>query len=572
MFRWFQRTRKKWRRWFSDWSESVGRRNSARLKAISEWLFWLRRIEPGETDVVRKFGNRDGVRVVAFFNPLFWFVQFGGFLLRYLGSRGVSNLLTGMPAVCGLVAPIALAVWIAPDRDAQVARAAGRMGYFQDRREYEEADFFSRQWCALVPGDDDAFFRRAGLLDQMGKKSEAQSLLLSLADQRNHQPALRLLCQQDLVAVIEGSDPREGLESGLENNLQQLVARFPDDPQGRFMLATLYIHQGRLLEALTLLQVITKSATSPVPQVWYSQAVLQQQLGREAESRSSAAVAADQFLMQNSERVASTEELLQAVRSLVLAARESEAVQLLDSRLRRAVDEQDRVNWSAVKGETCAAWSRRLSSRPNATAAEIAQSIQVLFEGVRVAPRQPVVVEELCRLCISGRIAGSELESHLQTALNSGISPGLVHFILGTRAATQTPPDLQRADEHFQLAVAHNSAFPGLLNNMANLIADAPEGDFGEALKLVDQALLLLPRQAEIHDTRGKLLLRLGKATEAIASFEKALAAPAIRGEVHNNIARAWRDLGNIERADFHQSIADGLRQTDNALKAGMKR
>lgn len=560
MLRWLQRTRKKWRRSFSDWSESVGRRNSARWKAITGWLFWLRRIEPGENDVVRKFDGRDRIRLVALFNPVFWFLQFGGFLLRYLGSRGVLNLLTGLPAICGLVAPIALAMWVAPDRAAQVARAAGQMGHFQDRKAYEQADFFSRQWCTLAPGDDDAFFRRAGLLEQMGKKTEAQSLLLALSEQRNYQPALRLLCQQGLVEVIEGNNPREGLESVLENNLRQLVARFPDDPQGRFMLATLYIHQEKPLEALTLLQVITKSATTPVPQVWFSQAVLQQQLGRESESRGSAAVAADQFLMQNSERVASTEDVLQAIRALVLAYRENEAVQLVESQQRQAKDDQERDRWRRAKGEVCAAWSRRLSSRTNATAVELAQSVQVLFQAVVAAPDLPVVIDELCRLCISNRILAADVDSHLQTALNSGVSPGLVHFILGTRAATSDPPDGKKAAEHYQLAMAHDANFPGLLNNMANLIADAPEGNYAEAMKLADQALVLLPNQPEIHDTRGKLLLKLGRPTPAIAEFEKALASPAIRGEVHGNIANAWRALGDAEKAEFHQAIADAFK------------
>ncbi|MFM7058109.1 MAG: hypothetical protein ACKO2P_14415 [Planctomycetota bacterium] len=560
MLDWLQRTRKRWRRSFSDWSDSVRRRNAARWKSFSAWLFWLRRIEPGETDVVRRFGSRGSVRMVAFFNPLFWFLQFGGFLLRYLGSRGIFNLLKGTPAICGIVAPVVLAVWIAPDRTAQAARAAGQMAYFQGLGQFEQADFFSRQLCALNPGDDDVFFRRAGLLDQIGRKSDAQTLLLALAQKRNHQPSLRLLCQQDLVEVVQGKSPREGVELVLENNLQELVARFPGDTQGRFMLATLYIHQGKSLEALTLLQVITKSATQPMPQVWYSQAVLQQRLGRDGEARGSAAVAADQFLMQNAERAASTEDLLQAIRSLVLAYRENEAVQLVDSQRRLAKDEQAQDIWRRAKGEVCAAWSRRLSSRPNATALELAQSVQVLFQAIVAAPELPVVIDELCRLCISNRILAAEVDSHLQTALNSGVSPGLVHFILGTRAATSDPPDHQRAAEHYQLAAAHDASFPGLLNNMANLIADSPEGNYEEAMKLADQALVLLPNQPEIHDTKGKLLLRLGQHTSAIAEFEKALAAPAIRGEVHGNIANAWTALGDRSKADFHRAIADALR------------
>ncbi|MFM7040108.1 MAG: hypothetical protein ACKO2L_20565 [Planctomycetaceae bacterium] len=561
MLRWFQKTRKKLRRSFSDWSDSVRRKNAARWRAFSSWMFWLRRVEPTETDVVRKFGNRGSIRAIALFNPIFWVLQSGGFLLRYLSSRGVLNLVTGLPAICGIASPVVLSIWIAPDRDARAGRAASMQGFHQERQEYEQADFFSRQLCQLRPEDDTAFFSRSQLLESMGRKPEAKELLVALAEQRNFQPAMRLLCQRDLQAVLSTTTPPEGLAAVLENNLQTFIARFPQNADGRFMLAALYAYQEKLVEAVSLLQSITKTSTTPVPQAWYSQAMLQRQLGRDNEARSSALVAADQLLRQNAERKLTDEEFLQTVRALVMAYREQEALQLTESRIKLASGDDERNFWASLKGEVCAAWSRRLSSKPGATATELAQSITVLFEGVRTAPGQTAVVDELCRLCISTRINSSEVDKHLEVALNSGVSPGLVHFILGSRAATEDPPDAVKADEHFQLAVAHDGNFPGLLNNMANLIADSDSGNYSEGLKLVKQALVLLPNQPEIHDTHGKLLLRLGQPIPAIAEFEKALAAPAIRGEVHENLARAWEALGNQQKTEFHRSLAESLRQ-----------
>ncbi|MGV2336199.1 MAG UNVERIFIED_CONTAM: hypothetical protein LVR18_19540 [Planctomycetaceae bacterium] len=166
-------------------------------------------MEPTETDVVRKFGDRGSVRALALFNPIFWILQFGGFLLRYLSSRGVLNLLTGFPAICGIVSPVLLSVWFAPDRDTRAARATSLQGYHQDRQEYEQAEFFSRQLCRLRPEDDAAFFRRSQLLEAMGRKQESRTLLLVLAQQRNHQPAIRLLCQQDLQGVVSATSPPE---------------------------------------------------------------------------------------------------------------------------------------------------------------------------------------------------------------------------------------------------------------------------------------------------------------------------------------------------------------------------
>jgi tetratricopeptide (TPR) repeat protein len=571
MIRWFHRTRKNFRRSLSDWYEGVRRRHRTRMKGVSSWLSWLRRIEPTGNDVCRSFGTRGRIRVVAMFNPVFWFLQFGGFLLRYLSSRGVINLFMSTPALCGLIAPVVLKVWVAPDLDSQVARAANRMGYYRDNKDYVQAEFHSRILCALKPEDEVAFFRRAEILDLMERPQEARELLSNLAVQRSYLPAWLLICQRDLTAVINAkSEPADDRLAGvLEANLQQLIGRFPQTNQGRLMLGMLYMHQNRSVESLAIFEAVTKSSTDPLPEAWYFQSLLQQQLGRDSDARASAAIAADRLLMRNAERPATAADHLQAIRALVLAGRESEAVQLVESRLRLAKSDSERVSWSSLKGEVCAAWSQRLRTRPNSTAADFAQSIQVLFEGVRSAPGQPLVLDELSRLAISNRISGDEIQGYLQIALDSGVSPGLVHFILGTRAATATPPDVVKADEHFQLALAHDAAFPGLLNNLADMIAGTPDGNFDEAMKLADQALRLLPGQPEIHDTRGKLLLKLGQPMKAIAEFEQALREPAIRAEVYSSMAAAWKTLGDSAKAADCEATAQALRTAKLAKQPG---
>lgn len=563
MIRWFNRTRRHLRRSLSEWFGSVQRRHTARMRTFNEWLSWLRRVEPSGNEVCRDFGTRGRIRAISFWNPIFWLTQLGGFVVRYFSSRGAINLFLSVPALCGLIGPIVLTLWVAPDSGALAARSASRMGYHRDRGEYEKAEFFSRRLCALRPEDEDAIFRRAEVLDLMDRDDEARYLLSNLAVERSYQPAWLLICQRDLMTVMNSNPLPEELSRTLEVNLQQLVARFPQNIEGRYMLATLYARLNRPIESLTLLETLTRTTSIPVPDAWYSQAVLQRQLGREEASRASANMAADQLMARNVERTATPQDLLRTMRALVIAYREPEALQLVDSRLAAADKDEDRQGWSSIKGEICAAWSQRLRARQNASAAEVGQSITILFEGIRAAPREPVVLDELSRLAISQSVSDEVVEQHLQTALNSGVSPGLVHFILGTRALTSTPPELEKADEHFQLALAHDAGFPGLLNNLADMIASSDGGDFQEALKIVDQALTLLPGQPEIHDTRGKLLVKLGEPLKALAEFELALREPAIRGEVNRNMAAAWRALGNHQKANECLQVAEALQRAE---------
>ncbi|MEY2726563.1 MAG: hypothetical protein RLZZ458_2430, partial [Planctomycetota bacterium] len=240
MIRWFNKTRRNLRRSLSDWFGSVQRRHSARMRSFNEWLAWLKRVEPSGNEVCRDFGSRGRIRALAFWNPVFWLTQFGGFIVRYFSSRGAINLFLSVPALCGLIGPVVLAFWVAPDSSALAARSASRMGYFRDRGEYEKAEFFSRRLCSLRPEDDVAQFRRAEVLELMDRKEEAGYLLSNLAVERSYQPAWILICQRDLETVMNSDPPPEDISKRLEANLQQLIGRFPQSIEGRYMLATLY--------------------------------------------------------------------------------------------------------------------------------------------------------------------------------------------------------------------------------------------------------------------------------------------------------------------------------------------
>lgn len=375
-----------------------------------------------------------------FVNPVFCMLQSASFFLRLLISRRAMDLLVGMPAVLGLALPFFITAQFAPDRDTLVRRSSSRANYFVERKECEKAEFFCRRWLALAPDDELASLWRAEVLDLLERRDEATAVLVMLANNRRYLPAMLVLCRRDMQEVYSTANPQTDRIAGLELSLQTLLAVHPGNNDAAFMLATVYMNQGKTIEALELLQSITKSSTVPFPEAWYSQAILQDSLLRPDDARESAVVAAEQFLQRHIRRPADNAELLQTLRSLVIAMRESDALAIVESRFKLSETDADRNSWAALKGEVCAAWSRRLRTRQNASAADHAQSLAILFQGIAAAPSQPAVVEELCALAISNRMSSDIVGQHLETALNSGVSPGLVHFILGTRFATQPPP------------------------------------------------------------------------------------------------------------------------------------
>jgi tetratricopeptide (TPR) repeat protein len=175
------------------------------------------------------------------------------------------------------------------------------------------------------------------------------------------------------------------------------------------------------------------------------------------------------------------------------------------------------------------------------------------------------LLDELSYLGCSTEVDENVLQQKLQQALDSGISPGFVHFIQGTRDLLRKPADLESAMQHLDAARQHNVTFPGLLNNLAWGLTQTPDGNMDQALELVEQALRMMPGEPVIYETRGQVLLRQQKYQQAIADFERSLASSDMRADAHEGLAKAWEQLGNAEQAAYHQSASQRLRAESGA-------
>ncbi len=345
--------------------------------------------------------------------------------------------------------------------------------------------------------------------------------------------------------------------------MQQLTARLlfiiekkPSSVQVQFMLGTVYLMQKNYAQAAVPFQEVLRLTRQPTPEVHYSLAVVQEKLGEVAQSRTNASVAADEFLKRLATQPFALQDTVQLLRSLLMAEREKEAAEFVNQLLpKRTPQEQDQLKW--LLAEVYAQWSKRLREREKKrTAQDLARAVNLVHQGLAASASNPVITEELVALSCMREIDDAALDQQLEIALNSGVSPGLVHFIQGTRSLLGDTPAPETAMQHFELAATHNAALPGLLNNMADAMADSDEADLDKALKLIEQAIASMPNQPHFFDTRGKIKLRQGEPLKAIADFEKALAAPDIRGVVHKQLADAYKATGNEAERNKHEQLA----------------
>jgi tetratricopeptide (TPR) repeat protein len=513
-----------------------------------------------ESDV---FHTRDDKRrmpaKVNYVNPIFWLIQSALLVARYVQSRQYSNVFRSMPAILGFVFPVVLSLWIAPDFDQELDTARSQMSRAEAANELDLAEFYARKVCAMLPDESGAWMRLAVIRDRQGRSADAENIAIEKGVSRGYIPAAEWLANRRFSAVVGNPEPDPALEKELVDGLKWIITRREDDVRANFMLGTYLLYRGESLEARAVLRRVTMLPKGNFPEAWYSLAVVEGQLGDAKQSQEAASLAADGFLDRDSVEDFKVESFMQLVRSLLLAQREQEAIQLIQQK--NADFTQYASEFRQLTGEVFAAWSQRLRKASTRSPEDVQQALKLISQAINAAPAAPIVVNELVALAGCSEIPDTTLDQHLDEALAAGVSPGVIHFIKGARCISKNPPDIENGLQHLQLAEEHNPGMPGLLNNIADAIVESKTPDLDQALRLVNQALALMPDEPHVHDTRGKIYLRMGEPMKAIADFEKALKSDDLRPIAHARLAEAWRAIGNSQRSAFHEAMVESHRK-----------
>ena len=127
--------------------------------------------------------------------------------------------------------------------------------------------------------------------------------------------------------------------------------------------------------------------------------------------------------------------------------------------------------------------------------------------------------------------------------------------LLGTVAATRNEPE--RAERLLTEAVKLSSTNTIAYNNLAYVISTNNPERADEALGFANRAVELEPRNIEILETRGMILIQLKKWHEAINDLNLVIAARPTSKETHAALGLAHRSLGEHELAKLHEELAN---------------
>ena len=473
--------------------------------------------------------------------------------LRHVGKwwqhRNLRRLLLAVPALLGCVVLLAYGLFLAGwQQTYSISRynEIGRQAF--GGRDYETARIAYQRLAQLRsdhPRED--LFTLALSLDGLGRKKEAMELFSMLAPlgMEGYPPAHLYLARTLLVQT----NATLQIVRAAESHLLQVVDADPNDVEAHDLLSQIYVRMGLWDQAKKhLLKVVpTRSGANLLLAV-----VLGAQ-GDDAGSHTWAEQAAKYFRARMNE--AKTDDpaaRLGLANALVLLKDYPAAYTNLETGWKLSGNK----TFLQPLAEVCAAWVRTLSKN---SATDLAQRLKLIQQGLQYYPQNEQLLKELIDF---SHLDGTEAESAratLNKLLAEGSPSPILHFCLGIdamqRGATNT------AQQEFAWAFEAAPRLPYVANNMAMILTVGEKPDYPRALEIIQAVVDKFPNDPNFRDTRGQILLRLGRYQEAVTDLELALPALSLlEGRVtHAALAEAYRQLGRNELAAEHERLAAGI-------------
>jgi tetratricopeptide (TPR) repeat protein len=208
--------------------------------------------------------------------------------------------------------------------------------------------------------------------------------------------------------------------------------------------------------------------------------------------------------------------------------------------------------YQGAAGVAFAFWSDQFPDDPG-------RRLEILEQGLRIDPNHPELLQRLINLTrIDGTSpARAKARSALEDLLARGKGTAFLHLALGVDAYQHG--DLDEAENHLNIAFELDPGMPAIANNLAYMIAHGKQPDLPHALKLVNSALQRVPDNLQMRETRGQILVKMGRWKEALTDLSAALRILSTSPVLHQALAECYSHLNMSSLARRHQQIAEEL-------------
>ena len=233
--------------------------------------------------------------------------------------------------------------------------------------------------------------------------------------------------------------------------------------------------------------------------------------------------------------------------ALTIQERYADAIAILEA----ASKTSDSKVYAAGMASIYADWAAQVAkSDPH----NLALRLKLLQQGLQYDPKSFPLVELLLPLTRLPATESKEASAMLTRMLAEGGSSAMLHFFVGNDALQHG--DTELAAKHFKLAFELGPNLPVVANMMALMLAIGKEPDLPRALALVQSVADKYPNEPDVRNTRGTILVKLGRWQEGVKDLEFAIPKLRIKGPTHASLALAYRNLGMNQLADEHDRLA----------------
>ena len=407
----------------------------------------------------------------------------------------------------------------------------------EESKNWEQLQVLCRRQLAINPQDSAAKFRYALCLESQGDQVRATRIMQQLAprDRPGYGPAhfwsVRDLLRSDhRLTTDEQLYVQRQLEFAVTGENRQENARPP--------LANLLVNTGQWKAAVP--HLIAMKDSHPESQVQLVDAY--RRLGEERLAITTARQTFNFFIEKLRQDPQNRVARMACLQMHVVQGRIEDAVVLASEGLK--IEPQG--PYQAVLGEL---YFQMGAAVP---ITEFTKKLKLLELSLQYAPGHANALTALANLSVLDTPEADQVRERLAQELVEGHAPATVHLILGTHAATHG--DVDKAILHLTQAQQMNSRFGVAANNLAFILTQTDPPRLEQALQLANSALQAM-KLPEFYETRGQILMKLGRKQEAISDLETALKQFPKRREIHESLAKLYEDLGETQLAEGHRKM-----------------
>jgi predicted Zn-dependent protease len=184
-----------------------------------------------------------------------------------------------------------------------------------------------------------------------------------------------------------------------------------------------------------------------------------------------------------------------------------------------------------------------------------AQQLKLVDEILGLDPENAPAVNCLAALMRTRDDVGQQAKNRLQNLLSiSSKFSFQIHSLFG--ALAEADGDFTKAEQDLNHAHRIQPNDPVVCNNLAHVLANVDGGDLDKALELANYALSKLPNHPEILETRGEILVKMERFSEALTDLESCLGKSGDPRDVHRYLAAAYKGLNDPEMSARHEELS----------------